>query len=395
MDSAYTGKQISERRKKLGLTQRELAEKLHVTDKAVSKWERGINFPDLGLMENLAKALETTPAALLGLEGADRDEVLRSITQISSEQLEDAQRELKWLGWGCVAASVLLFISDKAIGTSQALAYQILYCLIMAAAIGGLRLLFKYGEIRKWNTVDWLVTYCAVIPAVIVNAAYLFTDHGLHEAAEVVLYMISVCAVQLLFYRVMRPRPMKALPLILSTAFAVWHGLDWDLPIEYALIALCCAVTWFLCRKTDKEKTVMPTGKTVAAAIACLLVLCVVCYSSLVQIYVKAFHWHLEAYAQALLDESTEISSDQYGFWEVSVYPEDNMVEFHTGGSGLVPNSTYEGFYYSADNRHVPFQGADVDMDVNVDSARWTDGTDNHGTSSRLRENWFWFEAHF
>ena len=59
MDAAYTGKEISERRKALGLTQKELAEKLHVTDKAVSKWERGINFPDLGLMENLAKVLDT------------------------------------------------------------------------------------------------------------------------------------------------------------------------------------------------------------------------------------------------------------------------------------------------------------------------------------------------
>ena len=48
MDAQYTGEQISRLRKQKNLTQRQLAEQLHVTDKAVSKWERGVNFPDLG-----------------------------------------------------------------------------------------------------------------------------------------------------------------------------------------------------------------------------------------------------------------------------------------------------------------------------------------------------------
>lgn len=47
MDASYTGNKIFELRKKSRLTQKELAEMLHVTDKAVSKWERGMNFPDL------------------------------------------------------------------------------------------------------------------------------------------------------------------------------------------------------------------------------------------------------------------------------------------------------------------------------------------------------------
>lgn len=47
MDAAYTGERIAELRKKQGLTQKELASKVHVTDKAVSKWERGLNFPDI------------------------------------------------------------------------------------------------------------------------------------------------------------------------------------------------------------------------------------------------------------------------------------------------------------------------------------------------------------
>lgn len=52
MNAEYTGKKIAELRKNKDMTQKELAEKLHVTDKAVSKWERGVNFPDLELNEH-------------------------------------------------------------------------------------------------------------------------------------------------------------------------------------------------------------------------------------------------------------------------------------------------------------------------------------------------------
>ena len=51
MDSQKFGAFISELRKERGWTQLELAQKLNVTDKAVSKWERGAGFPDIKLIE--------------------------------------------------------------------------------------------------------------------------------------------------------------------------------------------------------------------------------------------------------------------------------------------------------------------------------------------------------
>ena len=93
MNAEYTGKKIAELRKSKNLTQKELAALVHVTDKAVSKWERGVNFPDLGLMEDLAKHLGTTPSVLLGLEDASRDEIVASFTELSAQQAEDAARD--------------------------------------------------------------------------------------------------------------------------------------------------------------------------------------------------------------------------------------------------------------------------------------------------------------
>ena len=118
---------------------------------------------------------------------------------------------------------------------------------------------------------------------------------------------------------------------------------------------------------------------------------------NLIRTYVAAYNEDLEAYAVQFLD-GNERTSDQYGIWKTSCYPDDGMVEFYTGGWGLGPSSTYKGFYYSADNTHKLFSAAYKDitsMETDGDEATWTDGTDNHGISTRITENWFWFEASF
>ena len=62
------GKNIAALRKKKGLTQQELGDKLFVTDKAVSKWERGIGLPDISILEKLADILDTDIYELLQIE---------------------------------------------------------------------------------------------------------------------------------------------------------------------------------------------------------------------------------------------------------------------------------------------------------------------------------------
>lgn len=57
MDAKKFGAFISERRKEQHMTQAGLAGKIGVTDKAVSRWERGLGFPDINTMEPLATAL--------------------------------------------------------------------------------------------------------------------------------------------------------------------------------------------------------------------------------------------------------------------------------------------------------------------------------------------------
>lgn len=65
MDNQEFGSRIAEARKKNGMTQRELAEMLDVTDKAVSKWECGKGFPEITLLPKLSKVLGIKPEDLL------------------------------------------------------------------------------------------------------------------------------------------------------------------------------------------------------------------------------------------------------------------------------------------------------------------------------------------
>lgn len=65
IDKVHFGEFLSLQRKKKGYTQKDLAQRLFVSDKAVSKWERGVSMPDISLLIPLADILEVTVTELL------------------------------------------------------------------------------------------------------------------------------------------------------------------------------------------------------------------------------------------------------------------------------------------------------------------------------------------
>lgn len=65
MDLVSTGKTIAKLRKSAGLTQASLAEKLGISDKAISKWERGMAFPDTSILNELCILLDTDIESIL------------------------------------------------------------------------------------------------------------------------------------------------------------------------------------------------------------------------------------------------------------------------------------------------------------------------------------------
>ena len=78
MTSHSFGATVSALRKKKGMTQLDLAQKMGVTDKAVSKWERNLSFPDVASLPKLAEELGTTVDELLEAKSAAQDDPTRS-----------------------------------------------------------------------------------------------------------------------------------------------------------------------------------------------------------------------------------------------------------------------------------------------------------------------------
>lgn len=111
MDAIYTGKVISDRRKELNLTQKELAETLNVTDKAISRWENGLNYPDIGIMDHLANSLGISVIELLGLEEEDSEQIVKQIADISVKEKDKIIDTIIKQGWVTAVIGLLLAIA--------------------------------------------------------------------------------------------------------------------------------------------------------------------------------------------------------------------------------------------------------------------------------------------
>ena len=110
MDASFTGTKICELRKQKNMTQKELAELLNVTNKAVSKWECGKNFPDLVLLHPLADILGTSVSDLLGSEKELSEDTIAVISAISQQEKRAIKVSLYQFVLFAMVTSALYFV---------------------------------------------------------------------------------------------------------------------------------------------------------------------------------------------------------------------------------------------------------------------------------------------
>lgn len=142
MNYQKTGALIAARRSELGYTQKELAKRLSISDRTVSKWERGIGFPDISLLEPLADTLGLTLLQLFHGEAntdpqpaAEAEHSVReTIHSLKTELGKSLHRLRRWLFFVasllvCVTLALLVlllhpdrryFFSQSEISSAQA-----------------------------------------------------------------------------------------------------------------------------------------------------------------------------------------------------------------------------------------------------------------------------------
>lgn len=121
MDAKIFGAFIAECRKEKNMTQADLAVKLNVTDKAVSRWERGIGFPDINTIEPLASALEISVLELMKSERITATEVTKedatgiitdTLSVVKLQRRQERKNVLSILGLTSVIVVFILFIDS-------------------------------------------------------------------------------------------------------------------------------------------------------------------------------------------------------------------------------------------------------------------------------------------
>lgn len=119
MDQIKIGKFIAQRRKCVNLTQMQLAEKLNITDRAVSKWETGKSLPDSSLMLELCDILEITVNDLLSGEVVTMENYNKEMEEKLIEVLKEKEasdKHLLTLEWVVGGLSLLVLMVPVIIG---------------------------------------------------------------------------------------------------------------------------------------------------------------------------------------------------------------------------------------------------------------------------------------
>ena len=117
MDNIKFGKFIKELRQEQNMTQKELAEKINLTDKAISKWERGLSFPDITMLNTLSDVFQVSVLEILNGERGSNEQVdvekavQEAIQKVTLSKEKREKRLEKWKRITKIASSVILVLS--------------------------------------------------------------------------------------------------------------------------------------------------------------------------------------------------------------------------------------------------------------------------------------------
>ena len=201
---------IAKRRRELGLTQQQLADRLNVSDKVVSKWETGRSLPDTSLLVPLANALQISLNELLDADGGRQD-----IDKAAEHEANAAYKNACIVTMAMQAAAALFIIAGRIL--SYRAGYYggdffgpFAYVLTALGALSEIAaisfFLVRWNTLRakyparsrsdrKYINILLLCTY----PIVLAVIAVFVVLHGLNPAEQWILFLLCAAVVLLPF----------------------------------------------------------------------------------------------------------------------------------------------------------------------------------------------------
>lgn len=236
IDRGKFGAFIAALRKEQGLTQQELADKLFLSNKAVSKWERGQSLPDIALLEPLAQCLGVTVTELLRgerlaqrpLEAEETEALVGRALHFSGDggAGESPRKRRLWqLAWllsmalGAAGTAVLLMLGFSWAELGNTVFPMELLCLFF----GVWAVFFAPAQLARYYDENKITTFNQ--GPVRMNLAFIRIHNGNwpHMLAVVRLWAVVVAAVYPVVYGLARQFAPPWETVI--TVFGVWFGL--------------------------------------------------------------------------------------------------------------------------------------------------------------------------
>lgn len=162
IDKQQFGAFISSLRKEKGITQKTLAQKLYISDKAVSKWETGVSIPDVALLIPLGEALGVTVTELLEcrrMEPADSipaeqvEQIVQTTILMNAEEEPSAKKATRlgaYLGCLIGAGMELLFLNLHGF-TPESWSVNLLLCELFGVFFGGYFMVFAKHRLPEYH----------------------------------------------------------------------------------------------------------------------------------------------------------------------------------------------------------------------------------------------------
>ena len=111
MNQEKIGKFIANLRKEKNMTQQELAKKLGITDRAISKWENGRGLPDYSLLQDLCDTLSISINELFSGEKISKEDYKTKAEENMSKLINDNYSEKKKINWIIAISVAVVYLS--------------------------------------------------------------------------------------------------------------------------------------------------------------------------------------------------------------------------------------------------------------------------------------------
>lgn len=275
MNENKIGQFIAECRKEKNMTQKELAGQLHITDKAVSKWERGLSCPDISLLTPLSRILDVTTGELLNGEknaAASNDhssgvDQAISYAEASADKKRISLQHLFSISFSCMllVGMIVCIICDLAIAGSLTWSRYVISSVIFAWLI--FIPITNYGFHVRGITGFIASVSVFTIPFLyalskIVGGNNLILSIGIKTALPSIIYLWCVYAL----FRKLRSRRLLAgalsfllaAPLDLTINFILSGILSipfldgWD-ALDLSIMFLCAVILFMLDRAKNSR----------------------------------------------------------------------------------------------------------------------------------------------